>query len=153
MLSRFVYVLPSCLYCHPAYPALMELLKSRYEGNLGGPAFVRACIPIRWEHGDKNQSNACRSCHSMHNNLQLCGWKKSTLRWERRVLKRVVLVINMYKVCLDSLLANVNDQYCRALYFKSVRQIKVLFYCLELFAEAFLCVCILFSGLNIHTIS
>lgn len=71
MLPGSLYVLPFRLYCQPAYPALMELLKSRYEQNLGGPAFVRACVPIRWEHDDKNLSNACRSCHSMHNNLRL----------------------------------------------------------------------------------
>lgn len=84
MPPRSLYVLPFRLYCQPAYPALMELLKSRYEQNLGGPAFVRACVPIRWEHDDKNLSNACRSCHSMHNNLRLCGWKKNTLRQERK---------------------------------------------------------------------
>ena len=118
MLPRSLYVLPFRLYCRLAYPALMELLKSRYEQNLGGPAFVRACVPIRWEHGDKNLSNACRSCHSMHNNLWLCGWKKNTLRQARMVLKRGVLVINMYKVSWLSFLANLDDQYCTALCFK-----------------------------------
>lgn len=76
MLPGSPYVLPFCLYCHPAYPSLMELLKSRYEENLGGPAIVRACFPIRWEHSDKNLSSACRSCRSMHNNPRLYGWKE-----------------------------------------------------------------------------
>lgn len=94
------YVLPFRLYCQPAYPALMELLKSRYEQNLGGPAFVGACIPIRWEHDDKNLSNACRLCLSMHNNLRLWGWKKNTLRQERRLLYGGVSLVNIYKVSL-----------------------------------------------------
>jgi len=84
MLPGSLYVLPFRLYCQPAYPPLMELLKSRYEQNLGGPAFVSACVPIRWERDDKNLSNACRSCHSMHNNPRLCDWRKNTQRQERR---------------------------------------------------------------------
>lgn len=84
MPPRSLHVLPFRLYCQPAYPALMELLKTRYEQNLGGPAFVRACVFIRWERGDKNLSNACRSCHSMHNNLRLGGWKKNTVRQDRK---------------------------------------------------------------------
>lgn len=126
MLPRSLYALPFRLYCQLAYPALMELLKSRYEQILGRPAFVRACVPIRWEHGDKNLCNACRSCHSMHNNLELCAWKKNTLRQERRVLKSGVLVINMYKMSWLSFLADLNDQYCTAL-FQTQRQNKVLF--------------------------
>lgn len=81
-LPRSLYALPFPLYCQPAYPALMELLKSRYEQNLGGPAFVGACVPIRWERDDKNLSNACRSCHSMHNNL--CGCRKRNKVWQER---------------------------------------------------------------------
>lgn len=102
MLPRFIYVLPFHSYCWLAYPALLELLKSRYEQNLGGPAIVRACVPIRWEHDDKNLSNACRSCHSMHNNPGLCGWKKNTLRHERRVLKKGVFWWWICIRCLDS---------------------------------------------------
>lgn len=131
MLPRSLYVLPFLLYCQLAYPALMELLKSRYEQNLGGPAFVRACVPIRWEHDDKNLSNACRSCHSMHNNLGLCGWKKNTLRQERSVLKRSVLVINMYKVSWLSFLANLNDQYCTAPCLKQREKSRSYLYCLS----------------------
>lgn len=111
MLPRSLYVLPFPLYCQPAYPALMELLKGRYEQNLGGPAFVRACVPIRWEHDDKNLSNACRSCHSMHNNLQLCGWKKKTVKQKRkRVFWRWICIR-----CVDSL-AKLIDQYCKELF-------------------------------------
>lgn len=73
-LPRSLYALPFPLYCQPAYPPLMELLKSRYEQNLGEAAFVGACVPIRWERSDKNLSNACRSCHSMHSNP--CGCRK-----------------------------------------------------------------------------
>lgn len=82
MLPRSPYVLPFCLYCQPAYPSLMELLKSRYESNLGGPAFVRACFPIRWEHSDKNLSSACRSCRSLHNNIGCVAEKKNVARNE-----------------------------------------------------------------------
>lgn len=45
MLPRSLYVLPFRLYCRPAYPPLMELLKSRYEQNLEGPGFVGAVRP------------------------------------------------------------------------------------------------------------
>lgn len=91
------------VYCHPAYPALMESLKSRYEQNIGAPAFVRRCFLIRCEHGDKNRSNACRSCHSMHSNPCLCGRKKSTLRVRRGEEKRVRFLSNKYVLGLDSL--------------------------------------------------
>lgn len=73
----------------PDYLPLMELLKSRYEQNLGEAAFVEACVPIRWEHSDKNLSNTCRSCHSMHNNLCGCKRKKQGLTaGKRRVRMR-----------------------------------------------------------------
>lgn len=111
MLPRSLYVLPFPLYCQPAYPALMELLKGRYEQNLGGPAFVRACVPIRWKHDDKNLSNACRSCHSMHNNLQLCGWKKNTFRQKRKRVFWQWICIRCV-VCL----AKPIDQYCKELF-------------------------------------
>lgn len=147
MLSRSLNVLPFRLYCHPAYPALMELLKSRYEQNLGGPTFVRACVPIRWEHDDKNQSNACRSCHSMHNNLELCGWKKNTLRQERRVQKRTVLVINMHKVPLLSFLTNLNDRYCKALSKKKRNQgLVCTLSCYLLVDKVFFCQLVIFSS-------
>lgn len=133
MLPRSLYVLPFRLYCQPAYPALMELLKSRYEQNLGGPAFVRACVPIRWEHGDKNLSNACRSCHSMHNNLGPCVCKKNTRRQERRPLEWGVLLINMYEVSRLSFLANLNDQYFTALCFKQRDKSGSCLYCQKLF--------------------
>lgn len=123
MLPRSLYVLPFRLYSQPAYPPLMELLKSRYEQNLGGPAFVNAHISIRWEHDDKNLSNACRSCPFMHNNLWLCGWRKNTFEaGEKGFLKRVV--INMYKArasLWQTWMINI------AQHSLSNRQIKVLF--------------------------
>lgn len=85
-LPRSLYALPFPLYCQPAYPPLMELLKSRYEQNLGEAAFVGACVPIRWERSDKNRSNACRSCHSMHNNP--CGCRKRNKVWQQRERER-----------------------------------------------------------------
>lgn len=127
MLPRSLYVLPFHLYCQPAYPALMELLKSRYEQNLEGPAFVIACVPIRWEHDDKNLSNACRSCHSMHNNLGLCGWKKNTLRQERRVLEKGCFA-DKYVYGVSTLLFGRPEwSILHSTLFQTKRQIKVLF--------------------------
>lgn len=123
MPPRSLYVLPFRLYCRPAYPPLMELLKSRYEQNLGGPAFVRACVPIRWEHDDKNLSNACRSCHSMHNNLRLWSWKKNSLRQERKGCFSHEYVSGV----LTLLFGKPDWSILHSTVFQAKRQIKVLF--------------------------
>lgn len=102
MLPRSPYVLPFCLYCQPAYPSLMELLKSRYEWNLGGPAFVRACFPIRWEHSDKNLSSACRSCRSLHNNIGCVAGKKNVARNECFGHEFVWVVVSLGKYVQSS---------------------------------------------------
>lgn len=139
MVPRSLHVLPFRLYCQPAYPPLMELLKSRYESNLGGPAFCQRARP------PSDESTPIRIGATPAGRVTLCiticgyltGGGGTTVMWRRgraRWKKKSVLVINMYKVFCFSFLANLNDQYCTALCLKQRDESRSCLFCLQIFA-------------------